>query len=83
MRTVIVLQQKLAKKFQQFLVRIPDFVCQPLLERANKTLRDSIRLWPVASDDNMNEFGIFGQLVKYISSKVYATIGNQELQIGW
>jgi hypothetical protein len=33
----------------------------------------------VASDDHVDKFGIFGDLLKYIRSKVDATIGNQ----GW
>jgi hypothetical protein len=36
----------------------------------------------VASDNHMEKFSIFSKLLKYIRSKVYATIGNQELQIG-
>jgi hypothetical protein len=37
----------------------------------------------MTSDNYMDKVGFFGKLLEYISSKVYATIGDQKLQIGW
>ena len=83
MWAVVVFRQKQVQEFQELLIGLPGFVSQPLLEGADKTLCNAIRLWAMASNDHVHEFGLFGKLLKYLRSKVCATIGNQELQIGW
>jgi hypothetical protein len=37
----------------------------------------------MASNDHVDKVGFIGELLKDIRRKVYATIRNQELQIGW
>jgi hypothetical protein len=52
MRAVIILIQKLLEERGQFLVVLPRFVSQPLFERAHKSLSDTVRLRPMASDED-------------------------------